>query len=216
MLTGIENAPLAQNAVKKAGVTEGTAITSDFETFLRMLTTQMQNQNPLEPIEASDFAVQLATFSGVEQQVRTNELLMQLTTRLGLSELASWVGKSALSDAPVYLSDTPRKLVPPEVTGVDRAELILQDSAGVEVGRYRVDPMASELEFDPLTMAGPDFRPGNYTLKIESFQGPRSLGTNPVLSYARIEEARSDAGHVLLMLEGGHMIESSAVVGLRE
>ena len=71
-------------------------ISSDFQTFLRMLTTQMQNQNPLEPIEASDFAVQLATFSGVEQQVRTNDLLSQLTSRMGLSELANWVGREAL------------------------------------------------------------------------------------------------------------------------
>ena len=50
-------------------------ISSDFETFLRMLTVQMQNQDPLNPIQSSDFAVQLATFSGVEQQVRTNDLL---------------------------------------------------------------------------------------------------------------------------------------------
>ena len=44
-------------------------ISSDFQTFLTMLTTQLQNQDPLNPVESSDFAVQLATFSGVEQQV---------------------------------------------------------------------------------------------------------------------------------------------------
>jgi flagellar basal-body rod modification protein FlgD len=57
----------------------GRAISSDFNTFLRMLTVQMQNQDPLDPIDSADFAVQLATFSGVEQQVRTNELLGQLS-----------------------------------------------------------------------------------------------------------------------------------------
>ena len=43
------------------------AISSDFDTFLRMLTVQMRNQDPLDPIDSADYAVQLATFSGVEQ-----------------------------------------------------------------------------------------------------------------------------------------------------
>ena len=44
-------------------------ISSDFDTFLKMLTAQMQNQDPMKPIDSADYAVQLATFSGVEQQV---------------------------------------------------------------------------------------------------------------------------------------------------
>ena len=55
------------------------AISSDFETFLKMLTVQMQNQDPLNPVDSSDYAVQLATFSGVEQQAQTNDLLKGLT-----------------------------------------------------------------------------------------------------------------------------------------
>lgn len=79
----------------------------DFQTFLTMLTAQMQNQNPLEPIEASDFAAQLATFSGVEQQVQTNELLASLATQMGLADLASWVGRDVLSPAPVQYNGAP-------------------------------------------------------------------------------------------------------------
>lgn len=74
------------------------AINSDFETFLIMLTTQMQNQDPLNPIDSSDFAVQLATFSSVEQQVKTNDLLTSLGQQfelMGLSQLAGWVGMEA-------------------------------------------------------------------------------------------------------------------------
>ena len=44
-------------------------LSSDFETFLKMLTTQMQNQDPLNPVDSTDYATQLATFSSVEQQV---------------------------------------------------------------------------------------------------------------------------------------------------
>ena len=44
----------------------GTVINSDFTMFLKMLTTQIKNQDPLDPMDFTDFAVQLATFSGVE------------------------------------------------------------------------------------------------------------------------------------------------------
>ena len=80
-----------------------TNISADFETFLKMLTVQMQNQDPLNPIDSADYAVQLATFSGVEQQVQTNDLLKGLAASLGaagLSEMAGWVGMEARTAAP--------------------------------------------------------------------------------------------------------------------
>ena len=82
-------------------------ISSDFNTFLKMLTTQLKNQDPLNPMDNSEYAVQLATFSGVEQQVKTNTLLESLGTQLGLSGLstyAGWVGKDARADMPVWYS----------------------------------------------------------------------------------------------------------------
>jgi len=65
--------PIQSGAAQTAApTTTRTEISSDFETFLRMLTVQMQNQDPLNPVDSSDYAVQLATFSSVEQQVQTN------------------------------------------------------------------------------------------------------------------------------------------------
>lgn len=46
------------------GLTKSTVIGSDFDTFLKLLTTQMKNQDPLNPINSTDYATQLATFSG--------------------------------------------------------------------------------------------------------------------------------------------------------
>lgn len=192
------------------------AMSADFQTFLRMLTVQMQNQNPLEPIEASDFAVQLATFSGVEQQVRTNDLLAQLASRMGLSELASWVGKEALTSTPVYIDGAaPIRLVPPEVMGADSADLIISDLNGNEIGRFPVDPFATEIVFELPESHEDLFAPGYYQVSMESSRAGTTLGVNPVLGYSRINEARLDAGQILLVLQGGHIITSSSVVGLR-
>ena len=104
--------PTATAATASTGAT---AISSDFNTFLRMLTVQMQNQDPLNPIDSADYAVQLATFSGVEQQVKTNQLLADMQGKfqqLGMAEMASWIGKEARSAAPVSYDGSPVTLSP--------------------------------------------------------------------------------------------------------
>jgi len=53
-------------------------IASNFETFLALLTTQLQHQNPLDPLDTNQFTQQLVAFAGVEQQLRTNENLESL------------------------------------------------------------------------------------------------------------------------------------------
>lgn len=199
-----------------APATRGTLEGGDFQTFLTMLTTQMQNQNPLEPIEASDFAAQLATFSGVEQQVQTNDLLTRLVGQMGLSDLAAWVGREVLSPAPIRFEGTPISLVPPEVTGANRAELVVTDSRGEEIGRYPVDPHSTEILFEVPDDSEVFEQGAFYGFRMVSYRDDVELGENAVLGYAPVLEARADAGRTLLVLAGGHMIDSDDVVGLRD
>jgi flagellar basal-body rod modification protein FlgD len=53
-------------------------LNQDFDQFLRLLTTQLQNQDPLSPMDSTEFTNQLVSFSGVEQQIKTNESLENL------------------------------------------------------------------------------------------------------------------------------------------
>ena len=64
--------------------------TTDFETFLTLLTTQMRNQDPLNPMESTQFVEQLATFTSVEQQIETNTKLDNLTAALTANDTTSW------------------------------------------------------------------------------------------------------------------------------
>ncbi len=54
----------------------------DFQTFLKLLTAQMRNQDPLEPLDATQFVAQLASFSSVEQQIETNAKLDIMNEKL--------------------------------------------------------------------------------------------------------------------------------------
>ena len=103
-------------------------ISSDFETFLRMLTVQMQNQDPLNPVDSSDYAVQLATFSGVEQQVLTNDLLRGLAAQngtAGLAQMASWVGMEARAVGPAYFDGAPITVAPEPASFATSAQLLM-------------------------------------------------------------------------------------------
>lgn len=73
-----------------------TSLANNFDTFLQLLTTQLKNQNPLDPLDTNAFTQQLVQFSGVEQQLKTNEFLeaMVLSTQTANSAQAvSYVGK---------------------------------------------------------------------------------------------------------------------------
>ncbi|MEO0916622.1 MAG: flagellar hook capping FlgD N-terminal domain-containing protein, partial [Pseudomonadota bacterium] len=108
----ITNAP---TTASNTNASSTSVISSDFDTFLQMLTAQMQYQDPLNPIESTDFATQLATFSNVEQAVLTNDLLKDLTAQMnssGLADMAAWVGKEARAAAPAFFDGEPLTLAP--------------------------------------------------------------------------------------------------------
>lgn len=70
-------------------------IGSNFNTFLTLLTTQLKNQNPTDPVDANAFTQQLVQFAGVQQQVNTNSYLDKILTSLKgsqVSSAASYVG----------------------------------------------------------------------------------------------------------------------------
>lgn len=195
-----------------------TKITSDFNTFLRMLTVQMQNQDPLNPIDSADYAVQLATFSGVEQQVRTNQLLADLQSRfqqLGMAEMASWIGKEARSDAPILYEDTPVTLSPNPAVGSTRAVLAVRDSDGNLVSREEIPVSTEPYQWLGGGSDGSPLPPGIYTIELESLNGDTLLDSRPVEHYARVVEAKGGSGGTILVLNGGIEVLASDVTALR-
>jgi flagellar basal-body rod modification protein FlgD len=194
-------------------------ITSDFDTFLRMLTVQMQNQDPLNPIDSADYAVQLATFSGVEQQVRTNQLLADLQGRfqqMGMAEMASWIGKEARSAAPVMFDGRPVTLSPNPAVGANRAVLVVKDAGGTLLAREEIPVSAEPYQWLGAGADGLPLPPGSYAITLESLNGETVLASLPVEHYARVVEARGGAGGTRLVLEGGAEIAAGAVTALRD
>lgn len=194
-------------------------ISSDFETFLLMLTTQLENQDPLNPIESQDFAVQLATFSGVEQQVLTNDLLKNLAGALGasdLAQLAGWVGMEARVEAPVAFDGTPVDVVVAPDPGSDRAEMIVRDETGREVSREGVPLNGGTLSWAGRDASGQPLEAGRYSLELASINQGEVTSVRTVPHYARVTEARQGVTGTELVVSGGSVVPSSSVSALRE
>src|SRR5476649_2407617 len=73
-------APVAAAATAAASTAQKT-LAGNFNTFLTLLTTQLQNQDPLSPMDSNQFTQQLVQFSQVEQQINTNDNLKSLITQ---------------------------------------------------------------------------------------------------------------------------------------
>lgn len=73
MTTDVTLTGTAQNALNTQ--TQSIKLTNDFGDFLRLLTTQLQNQDPLNPMDSNEFTNQLVQFSQVEQAINTNKKL---------------------------------------------------------------------------------------------------------------------------------------------
>ncbi|WP_424971885.1 flagellar hook capping FlgD N-terminal domain-containing protein [Dinoroseobacter sp. S76] len=196
-----------------------TAIASDFETFLTMLTTQLENQDPLDPVDSQDLAVQLATFSGVEQQTRTNALLEDLGGQMGLanlSQLASWVGMDALAVGPMYFDGAPIEIRPEIPSFADSAELVVFRSDGTEVQRLPLDTSAESMLWAGVGADGAPLPSGSYSLSVESTVDGESLPDGRVSAYREIVEVRASGGGTQLVTGGGIELDAASVISLRQ
>ena len=205
----------AQNA---AANSDRDTLSSDFDTFLKMLTAQVKNQDPLNPMDSADFSTQLATFSGVEQQVKTNDLLKSLGTQMGImgmAQLASWIGLDARAAAPAYFDGAPISISPNPASGADRTVLVVRDHDGNEVQRQEFTPSTDEIQWAGVDDDGGPFANGLYSFEVESYSGEELLATTKAEVYSEVIEAKSLNGQTVLVLAGGAEITATDVTGLR-
>lgn len=188
---------------------------TDYQTFLNMLTVQIQNQDPLNPMDPSDFAVQLATFSSVEQQTYTNQLLSSMLGQTGLADLGGWVGMEARIYGGAHFDGTPIALTPDPALGADEVNLIVRDSTGAIVDTRSLDPETQSYSWDGLDGDGAALPEGTYSFELESKLEGDTLDSQPVAAYMPVLEARFEGGMTLLVLPGGLYVDSTQVTGLR-
>jgi flagellar basal-body rod modification protein FlgD len=89
----------SSSAANSANALANQQIAGNFQSFLQLLTTQLQNQNPLSPLDTNQFTQQLVEFAGVQQQINTNDslsTLVSLQQTAQSSQALEFVGKTAV------------------------------------------------------------------------------------------------------------------------
>ncbi len=210
---------LTQTTTPPAAGTSTRKIASDFDTFLRMLTVQMQNQDPLNPVDSSDYAVQLATFSGVEQQVQTNDLLKAMAAQMGTSgmaQMAAWVGREARAPVAAHFTGAPITVAPNPAVLADSVEMVVRNAAGTEVQRVTIPTGAAPVQWSGVGEGGLPFPSGLYSFEIISSANGEVLLAEQADVYSTVTEVRSEGGETILILSGGVAVPASLVSALRD
>jgi flagellar basal-body rod modification protein FlgD len=155
-----------------------TELADTFDTFLKLLTAQLQNQDPLSPMDSAKFTEQLVQYSQVEQQIAGNTKLDALAAQLkaGAAGTAlSYLGKTALFDSNAAgLVDGEAKWQYAIDAGAATATLTVTDSKGKVVYTAEGDAAAGPHAFEwDGTQTGTDQKaaPGTYYLAVTARDG---------------------------------------------
>ena len=159
------------------------SIANNFQTFLTLLTTQLQHQNPLDPLDTNQFTAQLVQFAGIEQQMRQNE---QLASLIAIEKSAQstqalvYVGNTVAVDGSKAKFDGSAtwNLNAPQDTN---ATITITNSAGQTVysGNYSLQQGNASFVWDGKGNDGTQWPQGTYTL---SATGKDSSGNNVAIT----------------------------------
>jgi flagellar basal-body rod modification protein FlgD len=133
--TGVTAGITNPTSTSPTGVDKST-LASNFTTFLQLLTTQLKNQNPMDPLDTNQFTQQLVQFAQVEQQLKSND---QLETLVSLQQTAQstaalgYVGKTVAVDGATAKLANSAATWPFKPTKPATAPVTINNTTGPEV-----------------------------------------------------------------------------------
>ncbi len=213
--TGTTGSSVTGAAAAKASLTE------TFDDFLKLLTTQLQYQNPLEPLDSNEFVAQLVQFSEVEQSISSNKKLEQLLELQSANQSVlaiGFIGRTIEAEG-----DT----APLGVNGIEftytlnhlaeSSLLVVLDADGqvVTSSAGGTSPSKHSFAWDGLDSAGNRVSDGNYRLAVAARDAnDENIGiTTGVVS--RVTGIETGENGLLLSL-GTVLVPIEKVVSIRE
>jgi len=176
--------------------------------FMQLLVSQMSNQNPLEPMENTEFIGQLAQFSALEQQQNMAagiEMLALTQTAATNSQMVNLIGKRVVVPGSEFSTDgvKPVNLSFDLKQDTSASEIIISDNNGNIVRKVDLDPLKigrNEFEFDGKDSQGNALEPGNYSYSIMGKDGKPLEGLTQYGNYL-VDAVKFDGTAILLKSE---------------
>jgi flagellar basal-body rod modification protein FlgD len=216
---------MSVNSVNTASQTQAprsasTRLNQNFDMFLMMLTTQLQNQNPLDPLDANKFTEQLVQYSSVEQQIAMNQSLDQLKSIViaqNAASLVSYVGAEVTAQGnAAALKDGKAKWMFSTGTQAKTMQVEIRNEAGAIVATRTITPTDKDhtFEWDGKANDGSTLPPGTYrvTVTAKDAQGADVPVTTKVSGI--VKEIDFSTPEPTLMVNG-MKIPASAILSVR-
>ncbi len=208
-----------------SGTTDKTAalrsLTDDFDTFLTLLTTQLENQDPLSPMDSTEFTNQLVQFSNLEQQItQTGKLDDLLATQVAAQNAAAvgYLGKTVQASAPfTKLTDGTADIPYAIPAGAVEVSMAIVNGDGQLVRVESLDPaeLAGEFAWDGKNADGVQLDDGTYGVSLIAMNGDGQPmpGANTFFT-ATAEEVIVENGAITLMV-GGVAVPLNDVISVK-
>ncbi len=189
--------------------TSRASLAQNFDTFLTLLTAQLQNQDPLDPVDSSKFTDQLVQFSQVEQQIETNQQMKQLLTNQNAAATGAaigYIGRTAqVKGAVTPLTDAGAQWNYELPQFAARVNLSVVDGVGRTVFEAQQVGQTGKQAFtwDGRDLNGQPRPPGNYRLKVEALDASGEKITAAISVRERITGVDIAAGEPTFMTNSG-------------
>lgn len=199
--------PTAAAPVAAATVPKG----ADFNMFLKLLTTQMQNQDPLDPMKTNEYTQQLAQYTQVEQTVQQSGTLKEILARLSTQDLAQASGmigrdavfmsdRAGLGSAPATWTYTPAGRIATLVASIT-------DVNGAVVDTRSVDPASAngQFQWDGKLSSGATATNGVYKLALSATNASGQRVPVTIGSIGRVDAVSQTNGTLGLIVNGASL-----------
>lgn len=187
----------------------GQSLAANFDNFLKLLTTQLRNQDPVAPMDANAFTSQLVQFASVEQAIKTNDKLKELGALIeatGTTSALSMLGREAVVGTDrIGLGSSGAATIRyrlPEAAARATASVI--DASGGIVRTLTGTTAAGEnaIVWDGLDTAGQRAASGTYRIQLDAIgAGGQAIAAEQYLA-GTVEAIEPDAGVISLIVAG--------------
>lgn len=195
--TGTPNANGASNALN-----------ANFDMFLKLLTTQMQNQDPLDPMETSEYTQQLVQYSSVEQSIQQTSTLKDILASLSTQDLAqsaNFLGTHAMFDSATagMSASTPADWSWEASRPVETLSATITNASGQVVDTRVLDAArVGNFRWDGSLANGRTAPDGSYTLALTARSADGTNVPVAIRSKGLIDQVETVGGVVRLGING--------------
>ena len=211
----------AAAAAAAAPADRKTQIAGDFDTFLKLLTTQLANQDPLSPMDSNQFTEQLVQFASVEQSVATNTKLDRILDVIDADQIGAgtgYLGREVEADvSTLRLGRTgPASFAMNLDEAPARLEVAVRNEAGETVATLAPPAQSGR---QTVVWDGRDHRgfrapAGTYTVEVDA-ETARGVPLQASTRLSGTVDAVENEGGALFLDLGGHRVAIGDITAVR-